>query len=575
MSETFKIETPHAAVMIWNYKNRLSSDPTNASKVNTIETYRISSGNCISIETTKTKGQPQGSFRMVVAPSTNWVSAITAGSWCCIFMSTEKLDFEKITQAGSVGKHKKNSLKMIGRIESVRVETQMDQSGTRRSLYYITGVDWGYVFNNSLYVDPAVAAVGDPQTQGNLLYVALRNLFIDKDGVRRLSTNDIISSLTKIFGFNTANINTAAASIGKLGKPVYEFKLPEELSTYLGLSAGPSVMSNLKFKFGTLKAYNKYTPITEALSLISVLSLQGQNNLWQVMLENSNPVLNEMFCEMEWEDGSDNPNLVLYKRIKPFSFKKSSQSTDITDQLRSYFQYVKRHDIESINIISANVGTNWRDKFNYAQVRFDTQGIGVLNNVVRRGLETFDEVAFQREGFRPLIESTRQIPIKPETNPKVQSVEFKPELGKYWVTLLREWYFDTHRMFNGTINMVGASDYIGVGNNIRFELDVVSPTQNMTEKVLKNPSRYYILAHVESVSHRFTVEPESGARTYTTSVQFSRGIIVDGDGNAIVQDQGIVLDDDVSLVPIEKDTNSKNTVPTSHDDDPSPFKGKK
>lgn len=577
-----EVETPHAAIMIWNYDDRLGIDDTDSSIVDKIETYRISASDCISIETSKTKGQPQGTFKLVLAPSTNFISAITSGSWCCIFMSTDRIDFDDLSKSTTTGQGKRKSLKMIGRIESIRLETQMGADGTRRSLYYVSGVDWGYVFNNQLYIDPAVAAVGDPGTQGNLLYQQLTKLFLNDKGPRRLGTNDLIYSLVQIFGFNTSRVNEELDKIGRLGKAVYEFKFPKELSTYLGLKSGQSVMSNLKIKFGALKAYNTYTPITEALSLPSVLSLQGQHGLWQVLLENSNPPLNEMFCDMDWEDNDDAPNLVLYKRIKPFSFKKYTGSSgklssklidDATDKLRSYFQYVKKHDIDKIRIISANIGTNWRDKFNYVQINFDTQQLPTLSNQIRKGLQSFDKVAFEREGFRPLIEFTRQFPITPKTELKISEIKFEPALAQSWVTLLREWYFDTHRMLNGTINIVGGSEYIAVGNNVKFELDVVAPTNNMTKKVLENDAKYYILGHIESVSHRFTVEPESGARTYTTTIQFSRGLIVDGDN--VVQDQGIILDKKASDVPIDKDTNSKNTVLTSHELNPSPFKKKK
>jgi len=582
MENNFHVDTPHAAVVIWNYKDRLGADGSNISTVDDTEKeIIINTSDCISIETTKAKGNPQGSFRFVLAPSTNWVSAITAGSWCCIFMSTKEIKPWDLTTANDTREFKKNSLKMIGKIESVRIETQVDQSGARRSLYYVSGVDWGCVFNTNIYIDPAIPASGDPSTQGNILFVALRKLFEDKNNhMQYISTDDVITGLKDICGVNLTDINKGAQSVGKLGKSVYEFKFPQGLKNYLGLSSD-KIMSNINLKSGSLqKLQNKYEPVVEAVSVPSVLTLQGQFSLWQVMMENSNPSLNEMFCEIDWDDEmSDAPNFILYKRIKPFSFKEGKKSNTISSNIRSYFQLVKRHEIHNINVVSINAGTNSRDKFNYAQIRFDTQQLQALDNIIRRGLETFDEVAFQREGFKAFIESTKQLPIVPKKDKNITHKEIgvTKEVAAGWVGLLREWYFDTHRMLNGTINMVGVSEYMAVGNNIQFDLSLINPTLNMTETTLKGKNKYYVLAHIESISHKFSIEGD-GARSYMTNIQFSRGVIIEGgkenkkghDDKNKSEQKTFILDQDATLIPRVYDINSINTVLTQHEKDPGP-----
>ena len=562
MSE-FRIETPHAAVVIWNYVDRLGLDPSNKGTINKTEDYKIiNSMSCVSIETSKSKSQPQGSFRLVLAPYRNWVSTLTVGSWCCIHMSNEKITKEDLTSSKS--KNKKNTLKMIGRIESVRVDTQVGEDGARRTLYYVSGVDWGYIFNNVLYIDPSVAASKDQGTQGNAMFVALRKLIYTEQGEKlRLAPDEVLASLMNIFSTDVS-FNAPAASVGRLGKTVYDFKMPEAMAKYLGLKTS-SVGAMVSIKTGVLSSYNKYEKKIEALTLPNSLLLQGQHTLWQIMLENSNPPLNEMLCDLDWESGNDAPKLNLYKRIKPFSFKGGASSGNAS-KLRSYFNNVKRHTIDSAKVLSLNVGTNWRDKFNFVEIKFDSQEFSILDNTTKKISQYWDEVAFNREGFRPIIETTRQLPIKPtEDASKVSKIDWDWSLVADWVSLLKEWYFDTHRMLNGTINMVGTTEYISVGNNIKFELNLINPTTNMTSKTLNSNKKFYVLAHVENVSHRFSVNPDSGARSYTTTVQFSRGIIVDKDNVKVGEG---TLDSSATKVSMPQDANTKNVAWNSDKQDP-------
>ena len=45
-------------------------------------------------------------------------------------------------------------VKMVGRIESVRTEVNVDGTGTRSTRYFVSGQDWGSVLNNTIYIDP-------------------------------------------------------------------------------------------------------------------------------------------------------------------------------------------------------------------------------------------------------------------------------------------------------------------------------------------------------------------------------------------------------------------------------------
>ena len=117
--------------------------------------------------------------------------------------------------------------------------------------------------------------------------------------------------------------------------------------------------------------------------------------------------------------------------------------------------------------------------------------------------------------------------------------------------------------------MQGTDEYIGVGNNIMFDAGLVNPTSNMNSDQSGVNSTTYILAHVESVEHSFA--NIDGARTYTTTVQFVRGILVSGSpGNVRIVGEGALDEDASDLKGSYK--NTANTMATSTQEDPDPKK---
>ncbi len=92
-----------------------------------------------------------------------------------------------------------------------------------------------------------------------------------------------------------------------------------------------------------------------------------------------------------------------------------------------------------------------------------------------------------------------------------------------FLALWKEWFFDIHKMLNGSINIYGSKSYISVGSNILFPCVALFPDGKIRPEVSK---KLYILAHVSSVNNSFSVA-SSGARNYSTTINFNRGIFVD------------------------------------------------
>ena len=577
----FKIKTPHAAVLVWNYNDRIGIpsggfNATGVKDLNGTEKEKpaviVSTLSCVSIQTSKSKGQPNGTFNLVLAPYKNWTSTLTAGSWCVIMMSNEPIEEQDLKKANP------KLVKMFGRIETVRCETNVNEEGARQTLYYVGGVDWGHIFNSTLYIDNLIAGPNDPVSQGNSAAVAIRNALFGKGGSpQSFLVRQNLTNILDVMGKSLGGYSQVEPTIGRLAKTIYDFTLPDpvldffEFKTVNGQRA-KEISKFINLITGSLVGPDQYVDKGEASGFIDPFSLQGTHTLWQILMENSNPVLNEMFCDLIW-DSKGKPSLGLYNRIRPFSYKKFNPSAGKSAGFESYFQNVKNHQIDDVDVISVNAGTNWRDKFNFIEIKPQFQEFAVIANWYKQKSQVFDPESFNREGFRPLIFEAKQFPASNKFSGLPEDVGIDWSKLQTWCELLREWYFGTHRLLNGTIVLHGTTEYIGVGNNIRFSADLINPNPNINIATKQKGKNEMILAHVESIQHNFTVG-QDGARSYRTTINFVRGIVVKANANSTVNvnmGEGM-LDQFATDLSQKDDRNQLNTVSTSDSQDPDPQK---
>lgn len=561
-----RIRTPHAAIMIWNYDDRLGLTP--AAAVNSVTEIFVSTLSCTSIRTNKSKSDPQGTFQVTLAPNRNWVSAITPGSWCAILMSNQPITEKDFITADP------QKLKMIGKIDTVRVGTKAGPDGERNTMYYMSGVDWGHIFHNIMYIDNNLARPSDPMNLGNSAALAIQKFLFGAEGQpKRFSTSESITALMDTFGKDLFGFSAAGKEIGLLANAIYTFNIPRQMTQYLRLlskSGAPIPASNLngaiKLVTGALQSTeDTYTDTKESYGFIDPFSLQGAHTFWQVLLDNSNPTMNEMIAEMR--PGTLGTSLNLYNRIKPFAVKGNPLTTAIGAtpggrKVLSYFQNILTHKLDPMTIKDVNAGTNWKDKYNFIEIKPQFQDQRILEASLKSMTQGYDEVAFQREGFRPLIYSTKHLPGPFFESSSLTKASWA-EIGG-WVQMLKAWYFDTHKMLNGTVEMTGIDGYIAVGDNIKFDSGLLNPNKNFTLLQSKTPGASYVVAHVENVSHGFTIR-QDGSREYTTSIQFVRGIIVNEAGLPLATGAGPdagAVDKSATLTPAVTDLNRSNTVVT-------------
>lgn len=544
-----KVVNPQAAAIVWNYEDRINA--AGAIDPHKIEQIIINTGSLISLSTQKSKGNAAGSFEMRLAPTYNWVSRLTPGSWTVMLMSQNK-PIDELSTANP-GKADPELVKMLGRIDSVRAVVDVDQAtGARRTHYIVTGQDWGTVFDTTLYIDPIVRnSILQDGSIAHAARIIFNNYLLDwtKNNVALPTPTQVIDAIIKVWGaplsamdldasFSSLQSN-AANPIVLTSLPTFssksQFQLPKEVVGYFGgfgkqisITTAVNFADLIKIYSGTLKSYDSYSGDNqEAYGIPDPAKFYGTNSFWQLLVENSNNVINELVTDMRWEGGKC--NLALYNRARPFINRNNfGNSTD--DQVvlnTSYFKNVRKIEIPLEDVISINAGTNWRDKVNFVEIRLGPQlAEENYESQIKLESQTTDRLAYERDGFKPMIPVATYLPYQAN-----QAGVLAAKAAMQWKYLLREWHFNTHLMLNGAVSFIGQNKYIQVGDNIMIDMTVLGASSMNTYQV--NAASAYLLAHVESVSHQFTVEPVSGGRSFITTVQFVRGIIADKNGTMI------------------------------------------
>lgn len=573
------IKTPNAAVIVWSYQDRLSHNEADASSINKISEIVLNTVSLISIRTSKSKSDPAGTFQITLAPLKNWVSFLSPGSWCAILMSQDHMGpIEK-----SSYKAKPNELKMLGRINSVRVAVRVDENGAKRSIYIIDGEDWGSVFKSVVYVDPAYrsALQSTVGTAAALTYeTSVKQLLTGRTNIP--TTTENMNTLINLWGAQNSILDMLSVTApNNVIRAESSFIIPDNVRKFLNEntnSVASIVSNNIKNATGILDSYDKYKETKESVGIIHPDSITGTHIMWDLLRSHCNEIVNELITDIRWIDNK--PKLTLYKRVRPFLTENASTSgafgslgqnisvggntsSKIIPTISSKFEHVKRTLIPLEDVISIDAGTNWLDKINFIEILPDEKNFiynGQTYNIataVKNEAQIYDKVAFAREGMKGLTFQTNFFPISGDGTPDF----FNPSA---WKTVLAQWYFNNHNYLNGTTEFIGQSTHIEVGSNIMIDAIVLGPSNNMSSKQLNRKSDTYLLLHVENISHNFFVD-DQGARHFRTVVHFTRGVLTNANGKPISL---TAIDVDSSLMNAKDERNKANTVTTSGADDP-------
>lgn len=529
------LKTPDCKVIVYNLLEREGSNlPYNDKKPIDFDEIDISS-DVISVQISKSKSAPSGNFSITMSPKNNWVAEISVGSWICIL-----IDSKPIPQS-SIDFLNEDSLKLIGRIDSVRATRQVNQqTGAYETQYSIQGRDWGSALESLIYLS-ALAGGGGPgsevSSQNQGMGQAAKTVF-DKtisavyEGVP--NTSALTDAFISIWGLqgNAFNVTSSLSEqIANIYMPFSPLIVPTQLFSKMGKTfIEGKLVEILDKKYGVLKAKGEYEESNEARGAFDISKALGTNSLWQ-LLNNSVTAggINEVFADLSFDDGT--PNFTIYKRVRPFSLKINSQTANqIEKSITSSFFLLPNTKIDTEEITGVDVGCNWSDVINCIRINWNTSMFSFFGDskaTYESNLAVYSIPSYSISGFKPLVLTTSMIP---------GGKDVEPNNLKYWLPVLQDWYFDTHKMLNGTIVFSGRSGYIAVGNNILFPAAAISSAA-FVESAIPNfissaaPNDAHILAHIETVSHTFSKQSD-GSASYMTTIQFIRGVITDSDGGA-------------------------------------------
>ena len=639
MTNKVRVKNPNAIVFIYNYADRLGTTDIGGKETN-IDQIILNTVSLKAVSTQKSKSNPAGAFEFRLAPTKNWVTAITPGSWCIILMSNEKLD-DKAKYGG--GRVDEKSFKMLGRIESVRGVINTNQTtGAKETEYIVTGSDWGTIFNSNFYVDPlnrapSENAVGMAERFGYDKYLldAAGGFDVSKLGkgakttpnyVTKTSSNDKVKAsrdrlsdiilngsqgkvtaplapinitqgsetedaetglptsrdnvnfLLSLWGRSDAVTSAIEGQSGLVAKSKQRFSIPNEVAKYMGFvdktsRNSPLIAQIIQQISGVLTSSDMYSNSDPSAGIIDFNSVLGEHSMWQLLMNNSNQIMNELINEIRFENGL--PKLTVYNRIRPFAINKESNilrdSKKVGDNIRagqeatvkdfiSQYKNVKKIKINGDDVIMSSYGTNWRDRVNFIEVNIAKSLFSEAYSAeIKLESQFYDEKSISRDGLLSMMKTTQYVPLKDR--------KLDPRGVFAYKTLLKEWYFDTHKMFNGTLSLIGQDQYIQVGDNILVESRVLNMDNFNNNSAQKNTTtKTYMLAHVESISHQTNVD-NNGGRVFTTNINFVRGIITDVNGNMIVADGVGAVDQDGSLTSPSLERN-KASLSTSGTIDP-------
>jgi hypothetical protein len=553
--------------IIWNYEDRIPR--SGASAVHKTEARVIlNTVSLISMQTNKSKSQPAGSFEIRLAPTFNWVTRITVGSWIALLMSPNQ-DILPTTNVAP-GFLDPRTFKMLGRIESVRMVVSVDQNtGARQTEYVVSGSDWAQVFNTKLYIDPIARNNNldqQPET-GHAARLILGNAVKDWSDRRKLpSSGEVTQLMINLWGDPLAALKDAFSQSAPnlLLSSGPQYTIPGPVAIWCGLTNEKKIPSikmadAINLLQGKLSGYDKYGgDPNEGQGFPDPASLYGINTFWQVLTDNCNPTINELVADIRFDTPLN--QLTLYKRVKPFVTSNGFSGPD--PKLVSKFKDIKRINVPYEEVISINAGTNYRDKVNFVEILPQPQrNQATFDLATKKEGQTKDLDAIGRDGFRPLIERARYLPYQGSEPAPIKAAQ-------EWKQLLREWYFSAHNMLNGSMRIIGRDEYISVGDNVMVSSKVfgAAPFNKAQSDAEAGGNETFLLAHIENVSHTFTVD-EMGARSFITTIQFSRGVITDASGK-VLDPSGDAIDHNATQLYNEGEKNIHDTFGWSGESDP-------
>lgn len=467
---------------------------------------------------TNNKGTPSGNFSLTIkrgnkikngvntSDNVDYLRIIQPGDWIMIYMKKDG----QIDDKDLANTKPSSGFKFLGIVENVRyLELDNPNNANPKLEILVTGQSFGKVFNTSVFFNPIV----NQQTIQTILGLdyltdsSKSKRFIDDntaDEVMRRIIRDYLGG--KVVSRSSANdIWYIPQSVARVLKGQDKNK-----------SLGKSVIDILNTKRIGIQNYNKgvLTRLTRMPGSALIKSLPSSGTIWSIMQFMQNGALNELYTEMLLDtNGTLQPGVVL--RQMPFSNKpnhetnvfnahnKYNKTNKITDFLayneKTYFIDLPKYDIVSSDIKQKNIGKSDHERINYVIVvpKIDNVNFDILYTAGS------NPASIQRYGLKAFQAQTSYV-----MSPNTDGVK---NYCSRAVSLLQDWFFLSHNLYNGTIITDGRNDFVEIGNNLYIS-DIKQ------------------LFHIEGYTHTFQISP-TGDPLYETEFRVSRGQFFDPSGS--------------------------------------------
>lgn len=482
----------------------------------------------ISCTISKSKAQPVGSFTLLLsAGDINYHHAIHPGDHIFIWMKRNRVvNMRKgkntLIDDSIANNDVSSGLKLYGVITGVRRLFRAETNGRKTLVYQITGKDFGYFFEASVYYNAAATGlISDTKV--------FEMTGFGTFGAPR-APDEMVRKLVDVY--LGVGLPGATLKITRNGQ-TQERNIAENLQMFVPpgtqdiFGQGLTFTDVLKKRIGIEKYYTGIIPTTEPMNGYKPFHIDVGSNypLWSALQAYSNPTINEMFLDLKIAEVTDTEGRITKKLFPTFTFRqipftsnKAASAYAVSDKLITYSEFTNlpRIKIPEKFVLSEDLGRGDHERFNFIEL-FGIYGGGddlvTVPLQMLQGNYAIDVASVKRYGLRPIIMRTDYPQVDKNFLQKA-APDFKDVTATMvakWINLLADWYLGAHTLESGSIQCIGIEEPLSIGDNIELSRQ-------------KGVSELY---HVEGYTHTYVVEPERGSKTFRTSIEVTRGQRVD------------------------------------------------
>jgi hypothetical protein len=523
----------------WNVRDTLRAPQTGlSSTLLGVRRPLVVENDCIQVTVNSNKGVLTPSMSAtLVETDVNYSTLVAPGDFCLVNMLNWEIDARNLAiranaSNGGPINGPADGFKGIFKVQSVRKTITTDpESGIKRVLIRIDGYAFTE-FNNMIYYNPYQNRDNQGTAKDSLLFMTN----IHGDYKQLINDNNACQTIIKFLiqsfiGVGVSDRGQTSTSNGAVITANTHFYIPQMVGNFLGVTSAKAAKDVYNYIFGiqlyagtgvaetnpaivlnptNLTTPNNrfyYTTIPCGGEVFLKAEYWNQTNAWSIINQYTNAPLNELYTcfrlsppSTGYPQGKVMPTVV-FRQI-PFTTDFFGKADPFTLQANvTKFSSLPRWHISPSLVYSSDIGRDEAARINFVQYYVQpSASIGKPDAFIaaqtRSRNYVYDINDVQRSGLRPNVVSTN---FEDLTLLKDEYV------GRRWAYILGDALIGGHLKMNGTIECVGITYPIPVGDNLEFD-DIVF--------------------HIEEVTHSCGIDPQNGTKSFRTTLRLSNGISV-------------------------------------------------